>query len=149
MFSPKVNCLLGINDIVYKMFLLQNFLVTRILFHPDAFAQKQKPFWRWTWQPASVSLPGKSHGQRSLASYSLWDPKESDTTEATQQAGRQNLFLAISSADILHIFQRQHLCVTSQYLTQLMFSKLEWRAYPGKVTFMHPEPNKVLTAKIW
>ena len=28
-----------------------------------------------------VFLPGKLHGQRSLAGYSLWDRKESDTTE--------------------------------------------------------------------
>ena len=29
----------------------------------------------------SVFLPGKSHGQRSMAGYSPWDCKESDTTE--------------------------------------------------------------------
>ena len=29
----------------------------------------------------SVFLPGESHGQRSLAGYSLWDCKELDTTE--------------------------------------------------------------------
>ena len=29
------------------------------------------------------SLPGESHGQRSLAGYSPWGRKESDTTEAT------------------------------------------------------------------
>ena len=28
-------------------------------------------------------LPGKPHGQRSLAGYSPWDCKESDTTEPT------------------------------------------------------------------
>ena len=28
-----------------------------------------------------VFLPGKSHGQRSLAGYSPWGHKESDTTE--------------------------------------------------------------------
>ena len=28
-----------------------------------------------------VFLPGKSHGQRSLAGYSPWDGKELDTTE--------------------------------------------------------------------
>ena len=28
-----------------------------------------------------VSLPGESHGQRSLVGYSQWGPKESDTTE--------------------------------------------------------------------
>ena len=33
------------------------------------------------WQPTSVSLPGKSHGQRSLAGYSPWGCKELDKTE--------------------------------------------------------------------
>ena len=28
--------------------------------------------WRRKWQPISVFLPGKSHGQRSLVGYSLW-----------------------------------------------------------------------------
>ena len=32
-------------------------------------------------QPTPVFLPGKSHGQRSLAGYSLWGRKELDTTE--------------------------------------------------------------------
>ena len=32
-------------------------------------------------KPIPVFLPGKSHGQRSLAGYSLWCCKESDTTE--------------------------------------------------------------------
>ena len=39
--------------------------------------------WRRTWQTTPVILPGKSHGRRSLAVYSPWGPKESDTTEAT------------------------------------------------------------------
>ena len=34
-------------------------------------------------QPAPVLLPGESHGQRSLAGYSPWGRKESDTTELT------------------------------------------------------------------
>ena len=41
----------------------------------------RKILWRRKWQPAPVFLPGKSHGQRSLASYSTWGCKESDTTE--------------------------------------------------------------------
>ena len=36
---------------------------------------------RRKWQPTPVSLPGKSHGQRSLAGYSPWGGTESDTTE--------------------------------------------------------------------
>ena len=33
------------------------------------------------WQPAPVFLPGKSHGQRSLAGYSPWGRKELDRTQ--------------------------------------------------------------------
>ena len=37
-----------------------------------------KILWRRVWQPTPVFLPGKSHGQRSLAGYSPWGHKESD-----------------------------------------------------------------------
>ena len=37
--------------------------------------------WRRKWQSTPVFLPGEFHGQRSLASYSLWSHKESDPTE--------------------------------------------------------------------
>ena len=37
--------------------------------------------WSRKWQSIPVFLPGKSHGQRSLAGYSPWDRKESDTTK--------------------------------------------------------------------
>ena len=37
--------------------------------------------WRRAWQPTSVFLPGKFHGQRSLAGCSPWGCKESDMTE--------------------------------------------------------------------
>ena len=37
--------------------------------------------WRRAWQPPAIFIPGESHGQRSLAGYSPWGHKESDTTE--------------------------------------------------------------------
>ena len=37
--------------------------------------------WRRKWQPTRVFLPGESHGQGSLAGYSLWGHRESDKTE--------------------------------------------------------------------
>ena len=40
----------------------------------------KKISWRNKWQPTPVFLPGKFHGQRSLAGYSPWGHKESDTT---------------------------------------------------------------------
>ena len=42
--------------------------------------QKTK-IWSRSWQPTPVFLPGEFHGQRSLAGYSAWRCKESDTTE--------------------------------------------------------------------
>ena len=40
-----------------------------------------KILWKRKWLPTPVFLPGESHGQRSLAGYSPWGCKESDTTE--------------------------------------------------------------------
>ena len=37
--------------------------------------------WRRAWQPTPVFLPGESNRQRSLAGYSPWGHKESDTTK--------------------------------------------------------------------
>ena len=41
--------------------------------------------WRRKWQSTPIFLPGKSHGQRSLAGYSPQGHEESDTMEATKQ----------------------------------------------------------------
>ena len=43
----------------------------------------RKMLWRRAQQPTPVFLPRESHGQRSLAGYSPWGGKESDTTEVT------------------------------------------------------------------
>ena len=45
------------------------------------------PWWR-TWQPTTAFFTRESHGQRSLVDYSPWGWKESDTTEASEQARR-------------------------------------------------------------
>ena len=39
--------------------------------------------WRRKWHLTPVLVPGESHGQRSLAGYSPWVHKESDTTQHT------------------------------------------------------------------
>ena len=49
--------------------------------------QMQSKTWRRKWQiPTPVFLPGKFHGQRSLAGSSPWGHKESDTTEPQMRA---------------------------------------------------------------
>ena len=46
--------------------------------------------WRSKWQPPSVFLPGKFHGQRSQANYSSpWGPKASDTIEKLRPGSPQ------------------------------------------------------------
>ena len=53
----------------------------------------QKMPWKRKWQPAPVFLPGKFHGQRSLAGCRPWGLEESDMTEYTYtQAGIYNDF---------------------------------------------------------
>ena len=42
---------------------------------------QEDSLWRREWQSTPVFLLGESHGQRSLAGYSPWGCKESDTTE--------------------------------------------------------------------
>ena len=46
--------------------------------------------WRRKCQPTPVFLPGKSQGQRSLAGYSPWGHKVSDTTEYTHTKSSYN-----------------------------------------------------------
>ena len=70
-----------------------DFQVVLVVKNPPANAEDIKRYgfqiwvrkipWRRAWQSTPVFLPGESHGQISLAGYSPWGHKESDTTEAT------------------------------------------------------------------
>ena len=52
---------------------------------------------RREWQPTPGFLPGESRGQRSLAGYSPWDHKESDTTEHARMHYRHfKVFIAMN-----------------------------------------------------
>ena len=62
--------------------------------------------WRMKWQPTPVSLPGKSHGQRSLAGYSPWGCKELAMTECThtewwENGGFRHRRLVLSATHLL------------------------------------------------
>ena len=48
---------------------------------PGFYLRVRKIPWRKQWQPTPVFLPGEFHRQRSLAGYSPWGHKESDTTK--------------------------------------------------------------------
>ena len=51
---------------------------------------------RSRWQPTPVCLPGKSHGQRSLADYSSWGRKRVGHDLATKQTSNVLSFLHLS-----------------------------------------------------
>ena len=61
-----------------------------------SFRRPHTFLWRRKWQPTPVFLPGESHGRGSLAGYSPWGCKESDTTE---HRARAHPFLFPSSKD--------------------------------------------------
>ena len=49
----------------------------------------RKILWRRKWQPAPVLMPGKSHGQRSVAGYSRWSHKKIRHDSMTKQQQQQ------------------------------------------------------------
>ena len=59
--------------------------------------------WRRKWQPPLVFLPGESHGQWSLASYSLQFHKEPDMTEETACTRLIKMFITFCFKTLLRI----------------------------------------------
>ena len=73
----------------------------------------------------STILPGKFHGQKSLAGYSQWDQKESDTTERLSthahsyflQAG--GTALEMSSTDFTEKYQESGVTEAEYWLAMI------------------------------
>ena len=59
-----------------------------------------RPWQSRKWQPTPVFLPGKSHGWRSLAGYSLWGCKESDMTERLLFLSLEVLWLRLCASAV-------------------------------------------------
>ena len=67
--------------------------------------------WRRKWQPTPVFLPGKFHGQRSLAGYSPWGHKESDMTEHT---GLLHLYCEYTCIhECVHVYGNGWVCISN------------------------------------
>ena len=60
-------------------------LVAQLVKNPPAMQEMQAPFLKIPWRrkrlPTPVFLPGKFHGQRTLAGHSSWGREESSMTE--------------------------------------------------------------------
>ena len=103
--------------------------------------------WSRKWQPTTVFLPGRFHGQRSLVGYSPWFHKESDTTEGLnrQACHSARRFLSIC------FVRRAYTCATC-WTTGVKFanrpvcrwgSLLAWRwlACPTATCLVSREPH--------
>ena len=60
--------------------LIFNFNISKSEEYLKLLQRSSARHWRRQWHPTLVLLPGKSHGQRSLAGCSPWGCEESDTT---------------------------------------------------------------------
>ena len=73
--------------------------------------------WRRKWQPTPVFLPGKSHGQRSLAGYSPWGRRRVEPDLVTEHACQR---LSLSTVVLNKTLCPQSLCSSP-------VSELLWR----------------------
>ena len=79
--------------------------------------------WSTKRQPTPVFLPGKFHGQGSLAGYSPWDHKELDTTEQVNTHTYIPVFCgSYSQVYLLHTFAKKN----SDVLRNCEFTEAEF-----------------------
>ena len=71
--------------------------------------------WRRAWQPIPVFWPGEPHGQRSLADYSPWGLKDSDTTERPSTAQHSSSSLQLCSTYLISLDSHNCPVNRSQY----------------------------------
>ena len=87
---------------------------------PFIYTEVGKILWRRKWQPTPVFLPGKFHGQRSLAGYSPWGYEESDTTVWLSLGW----FKILGGTRSIPLFHSSSLWIfTSVYCLQNIFSR--------------------------
>ena len=80
--------------------------------------------WGREWQPTPVLSPGESHGQRSLAGYSPWGPKELDMTGNSMQVKRTLTAEALLRWwAIGSVWEGQQRSQQTQHLMELTFYK--------------------------
>ena len=81
----------------------------------------QEDPWRRVWKPASVFLPGESHGQRSLARSSPWGRKESDMTERHQQLSLPDVSILFGQKEVFLLFSFSFAAVKHLVVSQSIF----------------------------
>ena len=81
--------------------------------------------WRRKWLPFPVFFLGEPHGQRSLAGYSSWGPKEFDATERQQQKKKKKVTIYNTDRNVSSL--RSISCTTIQdycFLKKVSLSRI-------------------------
>ena len=105
--------------------------------------------WRRKWQPTPVFLPGESHGQRSLAGYSPWGRKESDTTERLQNNKTSDRYISYLM-DVFHAIYTYMYHFVSNRGTQIlsMNNDADPTYIPDPQSFLSPKnPSKEVASE--
>ena len=91
----------------------------------------------------SVFLPGKSHGQRSLAGYSPWGHKELDTTDHTHIHTHMHLVSTLKKAPKLLGFRQARSLVSGRETSLCPGSSLWLLSLPflGEPLLMRPQSS--------
>ena len=96
--------------------------------------------WKRKWQPTPVFLPGKSHGQRSLAGYSPPGHKELRMTQGLKQHQRQILKLSTKKSPSTNTF-------TDEF-TKYLKNEHKFFTLPRKMEEEGPHPNSIYEPSI-
>ena len=84
--------------------------------------------WRRKWQPTPVLLPGKSHGERSMAGYSPWGYKELDRLKQLSTYSYLLSQLNISNVNnqVKIIYQYRHGKIISKIVSPFLHVQTEY-----------------------
>ena len=90
--------------------------------------------WSRKWQPTPIFLPGKFHGQKSLAGYNPWDSKESGTTEHTHCNKSYVNLISLSLSQNIILYKFNAFSILTKHLPctmAIIFVVWGTRAKPG------------------
>ena len=113
--------------------------------------------WRSKWQPTSVCLPGKSHGQRSLVGYCPWGCKRVGQNLATQQQQHPFshlthilIFVVLSMTYpftfMVYSFQQALNVSYSSYISRILLTAVSIFLYSSNSNLHSPQSSKVTTS---
>ena len=88
--------------------------------------KKRQNIWIAPWQPTPIFLPTEFHWQRSLARYSPWGHKKSDTTEWLTHFTREDVWICVSN-QLAHEKVLDIISTMEMHIKPTVRYHLEWK----------------------